>query len=192
MKLLREIYDHDCQLKTHCGYEEGAKPKGGDEQVQQDLGSLEHPEVLYKVRKASRAILQRSSGQIAVLYVSKDNYHKLPGGGVEVNEDLQVALARELIEEVGVEAQVHGEIGMIIEYRNAYNLLQISYCYHATVSGDMQEPAFTEDEINDGFALEWMEPRDALNLIKIEKPLSYTGRFIRERDMTFLTAFQNK
>ena len=33
--------------------------------------------ISYSLRKAARAVIISSSNQIAVLYVSKDNYHKL-------------------------------------------------------------------------------------------------------------------
>ena len=37
----------------------------------------------YKLRKAGRAIIFDDENNIALLNVSKKNYHKLPGGGVE-------------------------------------------------------------------------------------------------------------
>jgi len=39
-----------------------------------------------KIRKASRAILFDENGLIPLLFVSKYNYHKLPGGGIDAGE----------------------------------------------------------------------------------------------------------
>ena len=53
-----------------------------------------------RLREAVRAIVLRN-GKIAILYVSKENYHKLPGGGIEQGENLQEALEREIMEGEG-------------------------------------------------------------------------------------------
>lgn len=39
------------------------------------------PEEGVKIRRASRAILFDEAGLVPILSVSKENYHKLPGGG---------------------------------------------------------------------------------------------------------------
>lgn len=75
----------------------------------------------YKIRKAARSIVFNDFGQIALLYVSKNNYHKLPGGGIEESESISIALNREILEEVGAESEVLGEIGLTIEYRNDHS-----------------------------------------------------------------------
>ena len=40
-----------------------------------------------KIREASRAILFDENDLIPLLFVSKYNYHKLPGGGIDEGED---------------------------------------------------------------------------------------------------------
>ncbi len=52
-------------------------------------------------RIAVRAVIFDRDGNVAMLAVTRDGYHKLPGGGVEEGEDLHEALARECLEEVG-------------------------------------------------------------------------------------------
>ena len=103
MKLLQEIYHNDINL-------ENSKKL-----------------IKYEIRKSARAVLLNDNNEIAVLYVSKDNYYKLPGGGIEKNEEIIEALKREVDEEVGTDLEVIDEIGMIMEYREKFKQLNISY-----------------------------------------------------------------
>ena len=89
--------------------------------------------ISYNLRKASRAIVTNKTSQIALLYVSKHKYHKLPGGGVENSENIKEALKREVMEEVGVNVLIGDEIGAIIEYRDEFKKLKIYYFFFSNV-----------------------------------------------------------
>ncbi|MCK4928015.1 MAG: NUDIX domain-containing protein, partial [Candidatus Aenigmarchaeota archaeon] len=115
----------------------------------------------YTLRKAPRAIVINNS-KIALLFVSKHNYHKLPGGGVEPGEDLETALHREILEETGCNIKIKQDIGMIIEYRDDKDMRQESYCYLAEVDGKIKEPSFTDEEKADGFKLIWVTIDNAI------------------------------
>ncbi|KGK85996.1 NUDIX domain-containing protein [Clostridium sp. HMP27] len=155
--------------------------------TEKDITNKEtYEEISYKIRKASRAIVFNEENNIAILNVSNDNYHKLPGGGIEKDEDIITALRRELIEEVGVEVDVINELGMIIEYRDNFKQLQISYCYLCKVVGAYQETSFTEEEKNNGFILEWVSLNEAISILEKDNPEKYMGKFIRKRDLEFL------
>ena len=65
----------------------------------------------YQYRKTARAVVFDENNKIALLYVSKHNYHKLPGGGAEDGEDLIVALKRECVEEIGCDIEVIEDLG---------------------------------------------------------------------------------
>ncbi|MGH4138284.1 NUDIX domain-containing protein [Clostridium sp.] len=154
---------------------------------EKDIGyNYENININYKLRKASRAIVLNDSQKIALLFVSKNNYHKLPGGGIEAGEDIETALNREVMEEAGVKIDVLGEIGTIIEYRNKHNLLQISYCYYSEVKGDIKEPSFTDEEKNSGFQLKWVALEEAISILENDTPDNYLGKFIQTRDLLFL------
>jgi len=140
----------------------------------------------YWLRKASRAIVINSENKIALLFVSKHNYHKLPGGGVEPGEDLKTALHREILEETGCNIKIRQDIGMIIELRDKINMRQESYCYLAKVEGEIKAPSFTKEERSDGFQLIWVTIDDAISLLKRERPKIESGRFIQVRDLTFI------
>lgn len=77
----------------------------------------------YRLRKAARAVIQNTQDEIALLYVSKHRYHKLPGGGLEPGEEMTEALKREVLEEVGAEIEITSEIGLIIEFRDQLSLV---------------------------------------------------------------------
>jgi 8-oxo-dGTP diphosphatase len=140
----------------------------------------------WRLRRAARAVLFGKDGRVAILHASKNGYHKIAGGGVESGEDIKTALAREIKEETGCTATVGKEVGMIIENRDNSGLLQISYCYLATVK-KYGEPAFTNSEKSEGFKLEWMSLSDAIKTIKREKSQKmYEAKFMTVRDLTFL------
>jgi len=43
-----------------------------------------------------------------------------------------------------------------------------------------------ESEIDEGFQLVWLSLNNAIRKLEKDKPTNYEGRFIRERDLTFL------
>lgn len=142
--------------------------------------------IAYNLRKASRSIVFNKNNQIALLYVSKHKYHKLPGGGVENTENIKETLKREVMEEVGVNVLIGDEIGAIIEYRDEFRQLQISYCFFSKVVGEVTTPNFTESELLNGFELKWVTLDEAIILLSNDVPDDYVGKFIKKRDLIFL------
>ncbi len=149
-----------------------------------------------KLREASRIVAIDENGLIPLLFVSVQNYHKLPGGGVDDGEDRMDALAREIMEETGCKVKVAGEVGQIIEYRSAvnfdwkWNLKQISYCYWGNVIYKSSTPEFTEKELSEGFQLVWLSLHKAIETIENDEPKNFEGSFIKKRDLTFLKKYQ--
>lgn len=138
-----------------------------------------------KIRMASRAILFDKNKLIPLLFVSKYNHYKLPGGGIENGENKIKALVRECFEEVGSKIEVNGEVGKIIEFRSKWNLKQISYCYYGKIISK-GKPNFTEKEVGQGFKIIWCSLKDAISKVKNDKPKNYDGHFIQKRDLEFL------
>lgn len=140
----------------------------------------------FSVRRAARAVVFDNNKNVGILYVSKHDYHKLPGGGLKGGESIEAALQRECLEEIGCRIEILGELGEILEYRIKRFLKQYSYCYLARVLGDKGKPSFTPKEMENGFMIKWVPLREAIELLENDKTEDYEGKFIKIRDYNFL------
>ncbi len=156
----------------------------------EDFGLPNESDVKYVLREVARSIIFREDGKIPILHVSKLNYHKLPGGGVDPGEKVKDALHREIMEETGCVIEVQQEVGMIIEYKDKQKEMQKSYCYISKLREDTGKVDFTKGEIAKGFKLMWMTVDEALSAMEKDVPTTYMGNFIVKRDITFLKAAQ--
>lgn len=159
---------------------------------ERSLGVGAHTErfdVPYTLRKTARVILRNASDQIAVQHLQNYNFHKLPGGGVEVGESLEDALKREVLEEVGCDCTIDTPIGMTIEYRTFEGILQISYCYSATVVSTIGIPKLEAGEIAEGQTTLWLDPKVALEKVQQDVPGKPEGHFILAREQAFLREY---
>jgi 8-oxo-dGTP diphosphatase len=142
---------------------------------------------VYEERTSARAIVFGKDGKIALLYATKKNFHKLPGGGVEKDENILTALNRELREEIGYSAKNLREFAVIEEYRNKYALHHTSHCFLADLAGDAGATTMDENEVAVGFVTVWMDLQDAIKTIESETEFeSYEWKFIRLRELAFL------
>ena len=123
-----------------------------------------------------------SAGEVALIYAKRDNYYKLPGGGIDPEEDYAVAAQREMQEETGglIKLRTQQCIATTEEYRN--DLHQTSYCYVADLVDGTGKPNLTEDEIQDGLIHQWKSVDEAKDLLAAVEPKSELGRYIKERD----------
>lgn len=147
----------------------------------------------YKVRKASRGVLINKDNKIALLFVSKENYHTLPGGGVEANETTREAYIREIKEETGCDCKIldnKKQNSIVLEERDGFKLLQISYIFYSEVVGEPKELELTQEEKDEGFELKWVDFDEAIKLVENDKPLDYEGKFIQRRDLAVLNFYK--
>jgi len=140
----------------------------------------------YKVRIAARAVVFDHKNMVALLYVSRDDYYKLPGGGVEDGEDMSTGLRRECLEEIGCGIEITGELGFTVEYWKEDIEKQVSYCYKAKVLGQKGKPNLTESEKAKGFGLLWVSHTKAIELLERCKPTQFEGEYIVPRELIFL------
>jgi len=145
----------------------------------------------YHVRKAARGILVHE-GKAALLNVSKKNYHKLPGGGTEKGETNEEAFKREVLEETGCKCKIKEENPVTIEYRDKERLVQISYIFLAEVEGEIGQPNFEQNEIDEGFQLEWLPIEEVGQVLSKDNPLDWESKFIHLRDKEIFKFYQNQ
>ena len=149
----------------------------------------------FRERGAARAVLLDSDNKVYLLNVSKHGYHKLPGGGIDKGEEIIQAMNRELLEEVGCNAEIIAELGTITEYRNYEDggLKQTSYCYLSKQLGEQVESALEEGELAEGmFEVKAESIDEAIELLENDKPDNIEGKFIQRRDIAFLKAAKEK
>lgn len=146
----------------------------------------------FKVRTAARGVLVRED-TIALINITKNNYHKLPGGGIEPGETPKEGFVREIKEETGADCEILDEAGITIEYRNEHKLLQISYVFFAKVAGVPGEVKFEQAEIDEGATLEWIPKNEIQNILNNDDPNSeYEDKFIHKRDLAILEYYKDK
>lgn len=118
-----------------------------------------------RIRYAARGIVIRDDGKIAVFNKSNKNEYKLPGGGIENDEDPKEAFKREALEETGCTIEIIDELGTAEEYKTQANFKQISYIFVGKVVEDTHKLNLTQKEKDEGAILSWETPEKALELI---------------------------
>jgi 8-oxo-dGTP diphosphatase len=144
----------------------------------------------YEIREAARAIVFDENNLVALLHATKNNYYKLPGGGIEAGETKEIALKRECVEEIGCNIEIINELGSTVEYRKKYQLKQTSFCYVVKVIGEKGEPKLEPDEIEEGFKTIWVSIDDAIKKVNESTPAVYSGSYMVARDTALLEAAQ--
>lgn len=154
-----------------------------------DVGFDTPEPATYEVRTAARAVVFDKDENVALLYSTVHDYHKLPGGGVEEGEELLQALEREVKEEIGCRIENISGLGSIEEYRMRIALHQWSHCYIAHQVGEKGASQFVGDELEEGFVVQWIPLTDAIKTLESELDRDhYLARFMTRRDLTFLRA----
>ena len=123
--------------------------------------NMENP----KLRLATRGIVIREDGKIAVFNKKNKNEYKLPGGGLEGEEKPEEAFKREVLEETGCEVEIIKILGTTEEYKSLNNFKQISYVYVGKVIKDTKQLNVTAKESEEGARLVWETPENPLKLI---------------------------
>ncbi|MFH1047784.1 MAG: NUDIX hydrolase [Patescibacteria group bacterium] len=141
-------------------------------------------------RIAARAVALNDRQAVALINVTSDGYYKLPGGGVEINEEIVAALHRECREEIGYDIEVLQEIGQIEEFRAGWNQQQVSHCYLTRIVGVAYPLTLTKKEQRLGQQVEWWPLERAIELVEDGQTDKYVGKYIIVRDAIFLREAQ--
>ena len=136
-------------------------------------------------RIASRGIVIRNDGKIAIFYKSNKKEYKLPGGGLENNESVEETFKREVLEETGCEVEIIKKLGVTKEYKSNDNFIQTSHVFVGKVIKDTKKLNVTEKEKEEGAELVWEYPEKALELVKN----SYEELIASKYDSVYSTKF---
>lgn len=127
-----------------------------------EFGDMEKPQL----RKGARGIVIREDGKIAIFNKVNKHEYKLLGGGIEESENPEDAFHREVEEETGCKIEIIKSLGITEEYKYKNNFKQISYIFVSKVIEDTQKLNLTQKEKDEGAKLLWVEPLEALKLIR--------------------------
>ncbi|NIK76501.1 8-oxo-dGTP diphosphatase [Paenibacillus castaneae] len=147
------------------------------------------PEFINTVsRFASRGVLIDNHNNVAMLYMSRMDLYKLPGGGIEKGETKEEAFLREIREETGFSAEIIGNLGYIEEHKNKNNFFQYSYCFVAKAIKKNKDINLSDDEMKSGMVVEWMAIERALEKMNdsIQSCDDYSSKFMILRDQIVL------
>ena len=151
------------------------------------------------LRMAARGIVIRGDGKIAVFNKSNKNEYKLPGGGMENDENPEETFKREVLEETGCIIEIIDNLGITEEYKCQSNFKQISTVFVGKVLKDTKHLDITQKEKDEGAKLLWETPQKALELITncydklVESNYEsvYTTKFVVLRDRKILEYYIN-
>lgn len=136
-------------------------------------------------RTAARAIVFDDK-KIALIHITEHGYYMLPGGGIE-DDNLQTGLAREILEELGCEIEITGEVGSTEVYIDRWQQKQTDYCYTARKIGVGKDAQPTKFEIEEGHNVVWASNlEEAIQLVGKASPQNRDGKLVRARDLLFL------
>lgn len=152
------------------------------------------------VRMGSRGIIVNDEGKIAVIYKKNKNEYKLPGGGIEDEENVKEAFKRECEEEIASQVEIINFLGTAEEYKSQENFKQLSFVFLGKKVMELNNTNFTEQEKNEGTSYLWLDKLDALekmkyslkNLKSSEYDNVYRTRFMVLRDIKILEYYINK
>lgn len=118
------------------------------------------------VRYGARGIVFDENNNIALIFKKNKNEYKLPGGGVEKNEDFAEAFKRECNEEIACNIEIKDMLGIIEEHKINNNFKQISKVYVGKVINKLENNELTEKEKEEGLEFLWVDINEALKKMK--------------------------
>lgn len=134
----------------------------------------------FRERNRAAGIVLNDQKEIILMNLTNMYFHMLPGGGVDANENMEEALYRELKEETGANVEIISELGIVVENLEQRKMKQITYFYLTKVVGEIQEPNFMPDELEQGYQVEWYSIDDAIKILEEENEYE---EYIKQREL---------
>lgn len=121
-------------------------------------------------RPSARAVIFKGD-KLAMVYSTRDEYYKFPGGGIEGNEEHSSALIREVREEVGLNVipstiKEFGEAVLLGKSDIFENTVfeQENFYYFCETDDSISEQKLDGYEAESGFELRYVTPEEAIKL----------------------------
>ncbi|XP_059415688.1 diphosphoinositol polyphosphate phosphohydrolase 1-like [Carassius carassius] len=121
-------------------------------------------------KKRAACLCFRNDTEQEVLLVSSSRYPDkwiVPGGGMEPEEEPNVAAAREVCEEAGVK----GTLGRLVGIFENGDRKHRTYVYVLIVTEVLED---WEDSVNIGRKRDWFKIEDAIEVLQCHKPVQAT------------------
>jgi len=153
-----------------------------------DITTLESKSIV--TRLATRSITIQGNA-ILLLYTERYEDYSLPGGGLDLDENIIEGMIRELSEETGAkEIRNIKPFGAYEEYRPWYKpdydiQHMISYCYTCDISKELGIPKLETYETENGMKATWVNIHDAIKYNNQTMTISHKKGMSIERE-TFL------
>ena len=165
----------------------------------EDFGLENKPMEKPHKRLAARGVIVNDDGLIAILNKQKKNEYKRVGGGIDEGESPEEAFKREVSEEAGAKIDNIRLIGTIEERKSHDNFCQTSYVFVADAVS-VEEPNYTQKEIDEGSRTLWMSVDDAMaairdcedKLVASDYESVYHTKFIVRRDYEILKYYKEQ
>ncbi len=160
-----------------------------------EINNIEQP----SIRFGARGIVLNNEGKIAIIHKVNKNEYKLPGGGIDENEDAKRAFKRECEEEIASKVKIIKILGTAEEYKSQENFKQLSFVFVAKKILEYKENNLTEKEKDEGTEYLWLDKLDALekmkksliNLKESKYDSIYRTKFMVLRDIRILEYYIN-
>ena len=141
-----------------------------------------------EIRRAARTvIIDQRINEIGILEVKNGDYHKIPGGGIEGDENLEETALREALEEGASDVELITKLGEhefeSPEFPGLYNH---SVCFLARKIEDHPTPRFTLEEQENKFQLLWLTFDEAISLFENVKSSIPFELEMNNRDLNFV------
>lgn len=140
------------------------------------------------IRYTARALCENEQGLFGFLHIKGEDYFgkrdhlETCGGGVEENELLDVALEREIREEMGYEAKDIRLLGSVLDCYNLINRITLSTFFHCRVdTREKIEMSRTEEEQILISEIVWLDPLAALDRLE-NQAKSRCDKLVQARD----------
>ena len=142
------------------------------------------------IRNVARAIGINDKNEIALIHVFGDDifghrdYFETPGGGVKDNELIEVAVLREILEEIGYKCKIESPIGWIKDYYNLIHRENHSYYFLLKiVEKDVQHLEEYEQTLFKEII--WVPIQEAISLYE-KMPNSGVAKLVKQRELPIL------